>query len=67
MTSTAIFGFLPASSLKTLADFAQTDDVLMGAASSFAEQAYNVGRNATLLAGFDHHVPGCTVTRYLRG
>ena len=38
-------------------DFAQTDDVMMGAASSFAEQAYNVGRNATLLAGFDHHVP----------
>jgi hypothetical protein len=45
-------------------DFAQTDDVLMGAASSFAEQAYNVGRNATLLAGFDHHVPGCTVNRF---
>ena len=39
-------------------DFAQTDDVMMGAASSFAEQGYNVGRNATLLAGFDHHVPG---------
>ena len=34
------------------------------AASSFAEQAYNVGRNATLLAGFDHHVPGCTVNRF---
>ena len=45
-------------------DFAQTDDVMMGAASSFAEQAYNVGRNATLLAGFDHHVPGCTVNRF---
>lgn len=45
-------------------DFDQTDDVLMGAASGFAEQAYNVGRNATLLAGFDHHVPACTVNRF---
>jgi acetyl-CoA C-acetyltransferase len=45
-------------------DFAQTDDVMMGAASSFAEQAYNVGRNATLAAGFDHHVPACTVNRF---
>ena len=45
-------------------DFSETDDVMMGAASSFAEQAYNVGRNATLLAGFDHHVPGCTVNRF---
>ena len=45
-------------------DFAQTDDVLMGAASGFAEQAYNVGRNATLLAGFDHHVPACTINRF---
>src|SRR4051794_18520381 len=45
-------------------DFSKTDDVMMGAASSFAEQAYNVGRNATLLAGFDHHVPGCTVNRF---
>jgi acetyl-CoA C-acetyltransferase len=45
-------------------DFAQTDDVMMGAASGFAEQAYNVGRNATLLAGIDHHVPACTVNRF---
>jgi acetyl-CoA C-acetyltransferase len=45
-------------------DFAQTTDVLMGAASGFAEQAYNVGRNAALLAGFDHHVPACTVNRF---
>ena len=45
-------------------DFGQTTDVLMGAASGFAEQAYNVGRNATLLAGFDHHVPACTVNRF---
>jgi acetyl-CoA C-acetyltransferase len=45
-------------------DFGQTTDVMMGAASGFAEQAYNVGRNATLLAGFDHHVPACTVNRF---
>jgi acetyl-CoA C-acetyltransferase len=45
-------------------DFAETDDVLMGAASGVGEQGYNVGRNASLLAGLDHHVPGCTVNRF---
>ncbi len=45
-------------------DFAQTADVLMGAASGVGEQGYNVGRNAALLAGLDHHVPGCTVNRF---
>jgi acetyl-CoA C-acetyltransferase len=45
-------------------DFAQTTDVLMGAASGIGEQGYNVGRNAALLAGLDHHVPGCTVNRF---
>jgi len=45
-------------------DFAQTDDVLMGAASGVGEQGYNVGRIAALLAGLDHHVPGCTVNRF---
>src|SRR6195256_6415332 len=45
-------------------DFSQTDDVLMGAASGMGEQGYNVGRNAALLAGLDHHVPGCTVNRF---
>jgi acetyl-CoA C-acetyltransferase len=45
-------------------DFSQTADVMMGAASSFAEQAYNVGRNASLIAGIDHHVPACTVNRF---
>jgi acetyl-CoA C-acetyltransferase len=45
-------------------DFAQTNDVMMGAASSFGEQGYNVGRNAALLAGVDHHVPACTVNRF---
>jgi acetyl-CoA C-acetyltransferase len=45
-------------------DFAHTTDVLMGAASGVGEQGYNVGRNAALLAGLDHHVPGCTVNRF---
>jgi acetyl-CoA C-acetyltransferase len=45
-------------------NFAETNDVLMGAASGIGEQGYNVGRNAALLAGLDHHVPGCTVNRF---
>ncbi len=45
-------------------DFAQTSDLMMGAASSVGEQGYNVGRNAALLAGIDHHVPACTVNRF---
>ena len=36
----------------------------MGAASSVGEQAYNVGRNAALLSGIDHHVPAATVNRF---
>ena len=45
-------------------DFSLTNDVLMGAASGVGEQGYNIGRNASLLAGLDHHVPGCTVNRF---
>ena len=45
-------------------DFSETVDVLMGAASGIGEQGYNIGRNAALLAGLDHHVPGCTVNRF---
>jgi acetyl-CoA C-acetyltransferase len=45
-------------------NFAETSDVLMGAASGIGEQGYNVGRNAALLAGVDHHVPACTVNRF---
>jgi acetyl-CoA C-acetyltransferase len=45
-------------------DFGQTQDVMMGAASWFGEQAYNVARNATLLSGIDHHVPATTVNRF---
>jgi acetyl-CoA C-acetyltransferase len=45
-------------------NFSETVDVMMGAASGIGEQGYNVGRNALLLAGVDHHVPGCTVNRF---
>jgi acetyl-CoA C-acetyltransferase len=45
-------------------DFSETVDVMMGSASGIGEQGYNVGRNALLLAGIDHHVPGCTVNRF---
>src|ERR687886_2779457 len=45
-------------------DFAQTDDVLMGCGFQMGEQGYNVGRNAALLAGYDHHVPATSVNRF---
>jgi acetyl-CoA C-acetyltransferase len=45
-------------------EFSETVDVMMGSASGIGEQGYNVGRNALLLAGIDHHVPGCTVNRF---
>jgi len=45
-------------------DFGQTNDVMMGAASAVGEQAYNIGRNASLIAGIDYHVPACTVNRF---
>ena len=45
-------------------DFAETNDVMMGAAFGEGEQGYNVGRNAALLAGIDHHVPACTLNRF---
>src|ERR687885_722731 len=45
-------------------DFAQTDDLMMGCGFQMGEQGYNVGRNAALLAGIDHHVPATTVNRF---
>ena len=45
-------------------DFGQTNDLMMGAASAIGEQGYNVGRNAGLLSGLDHHVPATTVNRF---
>ena len=47
-------------------DFSQTVDVMMGAAFGAGEQGYNIGRNAALLAGLDHHVPGVTRQPLLR-
>ena len=45
-------------------DFDETVDVMMGSASGFGEQGYNVGRNAALLAGYADSVPACTVNRF---
>jgi acetyl-CoA C-acetyltransferase len=45
-------------------DFRETDDVMMGCGFPDHEQGYNVARNAILLAGLDHHIPGVTVNRF---
>src|ERR1043165_9116234 len=45
-------------------DFAQTDDLMMGCGFQAGEQGYNIGRNAGLLAGIDHHVPATSVNRF---
>jgi len=39
-------------------------DVMMGCGYGEGESGYNIGRVAVLLAGIDHHVPGCTVNRF---
>jgi len=39
-------------------------DVMMGCGYGEGESGYNIGRIALLLAGIDHHVPGCTVNRF---
>src|SRR3954453_7138546 len=46
------------------ADFGETADIMMGNANGAGEQGYNIGRNAALLAGIDHHVPACTLNRF---
>jgi acetyl-CoA C-acetyltransferase len=45
-------------------DFAETNDIMMGCGFPDHEQGYNIGRNAQLLAGIDHHVPAVTVSRF---
>jgi acetyl-CoA C-acetyltransferase len=45
-------------------NFKETDDVMMGCGFPDHEQGYNVGRNALLLSGIDHHVPAVTVSRF---
>ena len=44
-------------------DPALIDDVIMGTVSQTGEQAYNVGRNAALAAGYPEEVPGVTIDR----
>ncbi len=39
------------------------DDVIMGNVSQTGEQAYNIGRNAALAAGYPEEVPGVTIDR----
>ncbi|MBM9467811.1 thiolase family protein [Nakamurella leprariae] len=39
------------------------DDVIAGCVSQVADQAQNIGRTATLTAGFPEHVPATTVDR----
>ncbi len=45
-------------------DFATVDDIYMGCGFQAGEQGYNIGRNAALLAGIDHHVPAASVNRF---
>ncbi|HET9836690.1 MAG TPA: thiolase family protein [Candidatus Angelobacter sp.] len=44
-------------------DLAQVDDVIAGCVGQVGEQAFNVGRNAVLAAGFPESVPATTVDR----
>ncbi|HSK46163.1 MAG TPA: thiolase family protein [Candidatus Binatia bacterium] len=44
-------------------DSARIDDVIAGCVGQVGEQAFNVGRNAVLAAGFPESVPGTTVDR----
>jgi acetyl-CoA C-acetyltransferase len=45
-------------------DFGETNDLMMGCGFQMGEAGYNIGRNAALLAGLDHHVPATTVNRF---
>ena len=45
-------------------DFSETVDVMMGCGFQLGEAGYNIGRNASLLAGLDHHIPATTVNRF---
>src|SRR5665811_66076 len=48
---------------RTGLDPAIVDDVIVGCVSQTGEQAFNVGRNALLAAGFPETVPGVTIDR----
>jgi acetyl-CoA C-acetyltransferase len=45
-------------------DFSETVDLMMGCGFQMGEQGYNIGRNAALLAGLDHHIPATSVNRF---
>src|SRR3954454_23405413 len=45
-------------------DFTETDDLMMGCGFQMGECGYNIGRNAALLAGLDHHIPATSVNRF---
>jgi acetyl-CoA C-acetyltransferase len=45
-------------------DQSMIGDVMMGCGYGEGEAGYNIGRLASLLAGIDYHVPGCTVNRF---
>src|SRR5919206_192295 len=45
-------------------DFGETNDLMMGCGFQMGEAGYNVGRNAALLAGLDHHIPATSVNRF---
>jgi acetyl-CoA C-acetyltransferase len=45
-------------------DFSRTIDLMMGCGFPMGEQGYNIGRNAALLAGLDHHIPATSVNRF---
>ncbi len=45
-------------------DFSTVGDVMMGCGYGEGESGYNIGRIASLLAGIDYRVPGCTVNRF---
>ena len=48
---------------RTGIDPAVVDDVLWGCVSQVGEQAFNVGRNAALAAGFPEEVTGVSIDR----
>ena len=45
-------------------DFSETVDLMMGCGFQMGEQGYNIGRNAALLSGLDHHIPATSVNRF---
>ncbi|MDX1664308.1 MAG: thiolase family protein [Candidatus Promineifilaceae bacterium] len=56
-------GMLEALMARTDLDKAEVEDVVTGCVTQAGEQAANIGRLATLLAGFPHRVPAVTLDR----